>query len=182
MGAAGGPNAASSGLVFAADAFNRKGISPLGNDIFNTAPSVIKNIVSPSEGVQQINGVYVGNLTYYTAIGISYPEGNYGGDAAGAHGLYSGLNVRGGSQVYGASRSLHLWVWNNDTNAWIEGYFNGARLSGHCYDNYAGAENGWENEMVNNLQQITTPLKIHFLTVLILLLVPMPVNVLDQPM
>lgn len=148
MGAAGGPNAASSGLVFAADAFNRKCVSPLGNDIFNTAPSVIKNIVSPSEGVQQINGVYVGNLTYYTAIGISFPEGNYGGDAANVQGIYAGLNVRGGNYVYGASRSLHLWVWNNDTNAWIEGYFNGARLSGHCYDNYAGAENGWENEMV----------------------------------
>lgn len=148
MGAAGGPNAASSGLVFAADAFNRKGISPLGNDIFNTAPSLIKNIVSPSEGVQQINGVHIGNLSYFTGIGISYPEGNYGGDAASAQGIYAGLNVRGGSYVYGASRSLHLWVWNNDTNAWIEGYFNGARLSGHCYDNYAGAENGWENEMV----------------------------------
>jgi hypothetical protein len=37
-----------------------------------------------------------------------------------------------------------LWVWNNDTNSWIpDNYFNGFRLSGHCYDNYSGAENGY---------------------------------------
>jgi len=151
MGAAGGPNAASSGLVFAADAFNRKGISPLGNDLFNTAPSVIKNIVSPSEGVQQINGVYVGNLNYYTAFSIDYPEGNYGGDGAGRQGITPGLNVRGGGKLYDASRALHLWVYNNDTATWIDNgattYFRGARLGGHCYDNYSGAENGYLNEI-----------------------------------
>jgi hypothetical protein len=130
MGAAGGPNAASSGLVFAADAFNRKGISPLGNDLFNTAPSVIKNIVSPSEGVQQINGVYVGNLTYYTAFSIDYPEGSYGGDAAGRDGITSGLNVRGGSKIFDFGRALNYAVYDNITQAWVKTT---------VYDSYVGS-------------------------------------------
>ena len=102
MGAAGGPNAASSGLVFAADAFNRKGISPLGNDLFSSANSLLKNILSPSEGVQQVNGVYVGNLTYYTVFSIDYPESSYGGDAVSRQGMTPGLNVRGGGKLYDA--------------------------------------------------------------------------------
>jgi hypothetical protein len=129
MGAAGGPNAASSGLVFAADAFNRKGISPLGNDLFNTAPSVIKNIVSPSEGVQQINGVYVGNLNYYTAFAIDYPEGNYGGDAANRNGIAAGLNVRGGGMTFSFGRALNYAVYDNITQAWVKTT---------VYDSYVG--------------------------------------------
>jgi len=93
------------------------------------------------------NGVRLAGRDYYTAVGISYPEGNYGGDAANRQGLTPGYNTRSGGKTYDASRSLHLWVWNNQTSNWVSGYFNGARLSGHCYDNYGGAENGWENEM-----------------------------------
>ena len=102
----------------------------------------ISQVVAPFN-----NGVRLAGRDYYTAIGISYPEGSYGGDAANRNGLTPGYNVRSGGKTYDASRSLHLWVWNNQTSSWVSGYFNGARLGGHCYDNYAGAENGWENEM-----------------------------------
>lgn len=102
------------------------------------------------------NGVRLAGRDYYTAIGISYPEGNYGGDAANRQGLTPGYNARSGGKTYDASRSLHLWVWNNQTSNWVSGYFNGARLSGHCYDNYAGAENGWENEMTKFVADYNT--------------------------
>jgi len=129
MGAAGGPNAASSGLVFAADAFNRKCVSPLGNDLFSGANALIKNILSPSEGVQQVNGVYVGNLSYYTAFAIDYPEGNYGGDAASRNGIAAGLNVRGGGIFFSFGRALNYAVYDNITQAWVKTA---------VYDSYVG--------------------------------------------
>lgn len=103
-----------------------------------------------------VNGTKLTNRDFYTGIGVSYPEGSYGGDAANRQGLTPGYNVRSGGKTYDASRSLHLWVWHRPTSTWIEGYFNGARLGGHCYDNYAGAENGWENEMTKFVADYNT--------------------------
>jgi len=129
MGAAGGPNATSNGLVLAIDAFNRKGVSPLGNDLFNTAPSLVKSILTPSQTIQQANGVHVGNLSYYTAFSIDYPEGSYGGDAAGRDGITSGLNVRGGSKIFDFGRALNYAVYDNITQAWVKTT---------VYDSYVG--------------------------------------------
>jgi len=147
MGAIGGPNIEKAGLVFSLDAANPKGISPLGNNSFNGAPELAKNIISPTDIIQSINGVNIGNLNFYTAFAIDYPEGSFGGDAANRQGITPGLNVRSGGKLYDASRALHMWVWNNDTQAWISSsYFNGQRLSGHCYDSYVGTAevNVWE--------------------------------------
>lgn len=55
--------------------------------------------------------------TYYTAFAITYPEGSYGGDAAGRQGLTAGYNVRSGTPTYYSTRGLHLWVWNHDAAA-----------------------------------------------------------------
>jgi len=144
-----------SNLVFAIDTHDTtNGITPLGCGGFATSNQGIKNILTGTI-YPFTNGMKLAGRNYFTAAGISYPEQNYGGDIAGANGLYAGYNVRGGTNVYGASRSLHLWVWNNQTNSWVEGYFNGARLNGHCYDNYAGAENGWENEMTKFINDYT---------------------------
>ena len=156
MAGSAGPNITNDGLVFALDAANFKSISGVGNELFNNAPQLAKNLTDRSQSITSNNGVHIGNLTYYTGFGISYPEGNYGGDGANRNGLTPGLNVRSGGKTYEASRSLHLWVWNNQTNSWIEGYFTGARLSGHCYDNYGGAENGWDNEMAKFATNYTT--------------------------
>ncbi len=123
------------------------GVSPIGCGGYNGSTDGVTNQISFNKSLFS-NGLRLGGKSYYTSIGISYPEGNYGGDAANCQGLSSGYNVRIGANVYGASRSLHMWVWDNDGNAWVpDSFFRGARLGGHCYDNYAGAENGWQNEM-----------------------------------
>ena len=142
-----GPKIIEDGLVFSIDAANRKFISPLGNNSFNGAAEIVRSSI-PGITVNSFNGVSLGNLNYYTVFAIDYPEGTYGGDAAGRHGMTPGLNVRSGTKLYDSSRSLHMWVWNNDTNSWLSSsYFNGYRLSGHSYDNYSGAEDGYLNQI-----------------------------------
>ena len=142
-----GPKIVDEGLVFSIDATNRKFISPLGNNLFNGAAEIIRSTI-PEITVNSFNGVSLGNLNYYTVFAIDYPESSYGGDAVNRHGMTPGLNVRSGTKLYGGSRALHMWVWNNDTNAWLSSsYFNGFRLSGHCYDNYSGAEDGYVNQI-----------------------------------
>ncbi len=144
MACHGGPKVSPDGLVFSLDVANRKCISPLGCTGFNNAPQLVKNLISSSDTINSYNGVKLGNLNYYTVFAIDYPESSYGGDAVSRQGITPGYNVRSGAKTYDASRALHLWVWNNDTNSWIpDNYFNGSRLSGHCYDNYSGAENGY---------------------------------------
>ena len=148
---AGPNNAAESNLVFAIDTHDTSnGITPLGCGGFNGSNQGVKNILTGTV-YPFINGMTLSGRSYFTAFAIDYPEGSYGGDAAGAHGIYSGYNVRGGTLVYYASRALHLWVYNNDTNSWIDNgattYFRGARLGGHCYDNYSGAETGYLYEI-----------------------------------
>ena len=157
MPSAAGPIAsAKQNLVFTLDSHDMpNGATPLGCGGFNGSTQGIKDLISGTLYTFE-NGMKLTNRTYYTAFGISYPEGSYGADAAGVNGLYLGYNVRGGTNVYGASRSLHLWVWNNQTNSWISGYFNGARIGGHCYDNYIGAENGWQNEMAKFVADYNT--------------------------
>jgi hypothetical protein len=142
-----GPKIIDDGLVFYIDATNKNSISALGNASFNTAPEVVRSLI-PGVTVNSYNGVNVGNLNYYTVFAIDYPEGSYGGDAAGRHGMTPGLNVRSGTKTYDSSRSLHMWVWNNETNSWLaSSFFNGYRLSGHSYDNYSGAEDGYLNQI-----------------------------------
>jgi len=141
-------NTAKSNLVFALDTYDTSNcVTPLGCGGWNNSTQGIKDILTGVAALYQ-NGLRISNRTFYTAFGISYPEGSYGGDAAGCQGLSSGYNVRTYGNVYGASRSLHLWVWDNNTNTWVpDSYFRGLRLGGHCYDNYAGAEIGWQNEL-----------------------------------
>jgi hypothetical protein len=143
-----GPKIPTEGIVFALDASSLRGVSGTGNTSYNGAPSAAKNIVNRGENVSTVNGTRLTNVNYYTSFGISYPEGNYGGAAANRQGLTAGFNVTSGGKTYDASRALHLWVWDNRTNTWVpDSFFNGLRLGGHCYDNWAGAESGWQNEL-----------------------------------
>jgi hypothetical protein len=142
-----GPKIVDEGLIFSIDAANKKFISPLGNNSFNGAAEVIRSSI-PGITVNSFNGVNLGNLNYYTVFAIDYPENAYGGDAANRHGMTPGLNVRSGTKLYDSSRALHMWVWNNDTNSWLSSsYFNGYRLSGHSYDNYSSAQDGYLNQI-----------------------------------
>ena len=129
MGAYSGPNGIEDGLVFFLDAANPKGISPLGNNSFNGATQVIKNLISLDDNVQSINGVNIGNLSYYTVFAIDYPEGSYGGDAASRDGITPGLNVRSGTKTFEFGRALHYAVYNNPTQSWVKTT---------VYDSYVG--------------------------------------------
>ena len=152
MSCAAGPDLSESGLVLALDAANRKGISPLGCTGFNGASQLVKNIISQLDTIDSYNGVKLGNLSYYTAFAIDYPEGNYGGDGASRQGITPGFNVRSGGKTYDASRALHLWVWINSTSSWVgDNYFTGWTLNGHCYDSYVGTAevDKWVNDYNN---------------------------------
>jgi hypothetical protein len=129
MGFHRGPKTITDGLTLYLDAANQKGISPLGNNLFNGANQLAKNLISPNDLVQAINGVYLGNLSYYTVFAIDYPESSYGGDAAGRNGITPGLNVRSGSKIFGYGRALHYSVYDNITKSWVK----------HTtYDSYVG--------------------------------------------
>ena len=147
-----GPNTlGESNLVFAIDTHDTSnGITPLGCGGFVGNTQGVKNLLTGTT-YSFLNGMKLSGRTYYTAFAIDYPEGSYGGDGASRQGITPGYDVRSGGKLYDASRSLHLWVFNNDTNSWIDNgsttYFRGARLAGHCYDNYSGAETGYLYEI-----------------------------------
>ena len=139
MATLGGPGVIQDRLVLALDAANNKGISPAANEEFNNSDQFVLNLADRSTTISANNGVKVGNLNYYTAFGIQYPEGNYGGSAASRDGITPGFNVTSGTKTYDCSRDLNMFVFNDDTETWVaDSYFNGERVNGHCYDTYDG--------------------------------------------
>jgi hypothetical protein len=137
MTAHSGPNLVKDGLVLSLDAANPRCISALGNNSFNGAQELARNLVSPIDVIQSVNGVKTGGMDFYTIFAIDYPEGSFGGDAANRQGITPGLNVRSGTKLYSAARSLHLWVWDTISRSWLSSsFFNGVNLNGHCYDSY----------------------------------------------
>ena len=130
MSCAAGPDLSESGLVFALDVANRKGISPLGCTGFNGASQLVKNIISQLDTIDSYNGVKLGNLSYYTAFAIDYPEGSYGGDAASRQGITPGYNVRSGGKTFNFGRALNYAVYNNPTQSWVKTT---------VYDSYVGS-------------------------------------------
>lgn len=153
MGTFGGPKVNFSGLVLSLDPSSPRGISGTSNMSYNGYPQLVKNLINKSDTISSYNGVYVGGPQYYTAFAIDYPEGNYGGAAASRQGITAGFNVTSGAKTYDSSRALHMFVFDNDTNTWVsDSYFRGARINGHCYDNYSGAENGYLNEITKFIE------------------------------
>ena len=110
----------SEGLVFALDVANKKCISPIGCTGFNNAPQLVKNLVSLSDTINSYNGVKLGNLSYYTVFAIDYPEGSYGGSAAGRDGITPGYNVTSGTKTFDFGRALNYAVWNKDTESFVK--------------------------------------------------------------
>jgi hypothetical protein len=138
----------SDGLILNLDANNKNSISAIGCTGFNNAPQLVRSTVNTSTyTITTDANIRLGNLDYYTVFAIDAPESSYGGDAVSRHGITPGFNVRSGTKLYDASRALHLWVFNNSTNTWLpSSYFNGSRLSGHCYDTWTGFAN-WPVEL-----------------------------------
>jgi len=135
-----GPSIVTNGLTYSMDVANPKGINATTCTGYNNAKQLVNDLVNTIT-TSSVSTLRMGNLTYYTAFAIDYPESSYGGAAASRHGLTQGFNVTAGSKTYDASRALHLWVWNNSTSSWVaDSFFTGYRLAGHCYDTYAGAD------------------------------------------
>lgn len=115
------------------------GVSPIGCGGYNGSTDGVTNQISRVKSLFA-NGLRLSNKTYYTGFGISYPEGNYGGDAASRDGITAGYNVRSGGKTYGASRAINMYVWDNDSNSWVgDSFFRGTQGNGgRTYDNYDG--------------------------------------------
>lgn len=126
------------------------GVSPIGCGGYNGSTDGVTNQISRVKSLF-INGLRLSNKTYYTAGAKTYPEGNYGTDGLGQliNGIYSGYNVRGGTGVYGVSRGIGMYAWNNDTNSWVPStYVNGSNSNGnHTYDTWGGSETGYANNL-----------------------------------
>jgi len=130
-------------LIFSFDSANPRSISSTGCQGYNGAPQLISNIISPTDTINSYNGVKLGNLSYYTVFAIDYPEGSFGGAAAGRNGITPGYNVTSGTKTYDFTRALNYAVWDKITENWISSsYFNGSRNSGHCYDSYSWTGTG----------------------------------------
>jgi hypothetical protein len=161
MSASSGPSIQTNGLTFLMDVANPACINASSCVGYNNATQLIKNLIRPSDVNSSSSTLRLGNLTYFTAFAIDYPESSYGGAAASRQGLTPGFNVTSGTKTYDASRALHLWVWNNDTSNWVaDSFFTGERLNGHCYDSYVGTAevDKWVvdfNKIKNTFKSIT---------------------------
>ena len=79
----------------------------------------------------------------YTIYGLTYPESSQ--TPASRDGITPGRDNITGAKLYNASRDINYYVFDEDTNAWLDdSFFNGERTSGHCYDTYDGQPNQHE--------------------------------------
>jgi hypothetical protein len=115
------------------------GVSPIGCGGYNGSTDGVTNQISGNKSLF-INGLRISNKTYYTGFGISYPEGNYGGDGANRNGVTQGYDVKSGSKIWDAGRAITMLPFNHDINDWVPSvYFRGTGgVGGRCYDNYSG--------------------------------------------
>ena len=131
----GGPKIVTDGLLFCLDAADIKCISKAGCVGFNNADQILKNLVSTTDSITSSSTVRLGNLTYYTIYGLTYPEGSQTPSAR--DGITPGFNDITSSKTLDFSRDMNYAVWDNATDSWVpDSYFNGERLAGHCYDTY----------------------------------------------
>ena len=117
MGASGGPNIISDGLVFALDAADPQ-TSKAGCMGFTSAEQLIKNLASTGDPITSTSDLRLGNLAFYTIYSITYPEGDYNpaGASGTRDGITPGFNDVTSSELLDFSRDLNYAVWNNKTN------------------------------------------------------------------
>jgi hypothetical protein len=130
MSAYSGPEIVNDGLVLSLDAANTNCINASGCAGYNNAPQLVKNLVSPADSISSTTTLRLGNLSYFTAFAINYPESSYGGDAASRHGITPGYNVTSGSKEFQFGRALHLWISRDDNGTPVT-------VKATTYDTYA---------------------------------------------
>ena len=134
----GGPKIVNDGIVFCIDTADVKCVSKAGCMGFTNAAQLLKNLISTSDTITTTSTLRLDNLSFFTIYGITYPEGNY--SPANRDGIAPGFNDTSSSLIYNWSRDLNYAVWDNATNDWVpHSYFNGERVSGHCYDTYSSS-------------------------------------------
>ena len=129
MGTVGGPTSSSRGVIFSMDASSIRSISGSGNQDYNGAPSVVKNINNKTQSVTSNNGLRLTNVNFYTAFAIDYPESSFGGAAANRDGITPGFNVTSGTKIFDYGRALNYAVYDNKTNTFVKT---------SVYDSYLG--------------------------------------------
>jgi hypothetical protein len=113
-------NSAKSNLVYCMDTYDTSNcVTPLGCGGWNGSTQGIKNILTGVTALYQ-NGLRISNRDFYTVFAIDYPEGSYGGDAAGRQGITPGYNVRSGGKIFNYGRALNYAVWDDTSKAWVK--------------------------------------------------------------
>jgi hypothetical protein len=137
---------ANEGLVLSIDVANQKCISPSAARGYNSAPQFVRNLITSSDTITSTDTLRLGNLSYFTAFAIDYPEGNYGGDAAARHGITPGFNVRTGTKTFSFGRALNHGIWDEITQTWVKT---------QVYDSYVGtaAVDSFVADYYNNIKQ-----------------------------
>jgi hypothetical protein len=111
------------------------GFTKFGTSGTNNSHRSIVNLVNKSQSFPLTNTSQLTGGQYYTIYGITYPEGNY--VPAVRDGITPGFNNISAGKTYEAGRDVNYFVFDEETNTWVStSYFNGLRISGHCYDTY----------------------------------------------
>jgi hypothetical protein len=114
---------------------NRTGV--VGN--YSTASNYVDAISSNFIAIGGASEFSVTGKTYYTIVGVAYPEGSQAAPWAGRDGVTPGISNTSAGKLYDFSRDVNYIVFDEDTNTWVpDSYFNGERVNGHCYDTYDG--------------------------------------------
>ena len=132
-----GPKIKNDNLVFALDSYsNIRGFTKFGTSGTNNSHRAIRNLVDTSSTYSLENSSQLTGGNYFTLYGITYPEGDY--SPASRDGVTPGFDNISASKTYEASRDVNYYVFDEDTSTWVaDSYFNGLRISGHCYDTYS---------------------------------------------
>jgi hypothetical protein len=136
MSTKGGPNRETDGIIFSIDAGSR-GFTAHGTGGTNNSHRKIRDLKNRNREINLSTTSPFTGKTYYTLYGLTYPESSQ--TPASRDGITPGFNNTTGTKTYDCSRDLNYFVFDEDSNTWIsDSYFNGERISGHCYDTYDG--------------------------------------------
>ena len=133
-----------------------------GNDFYMAYPQTeIGPVATPFTSGTRSQHTIASNLGNfqpqpYTIYAQTYPENNY--EPSARDGITPGYNEITADKLYDAGRGLSYFVFNENTNEWLDdSYFNGRNGGGHHYDVYGYNET--ENEQFvqdfNNLHALS---------------------------
>lgn len=142
MGVGVGPKSITDSLIFALDSgANFRGFTKYGtagtNNSNRSAVNLIDKRTIDISSTSNIITSLASPANQYTMYGLTYPEGSYYPENR--DGITPGFDNTSASKTYDCSRDLNYFVFDDDSNSWVaDSYFNGERISGHCYDTYDG--------------------------------------------